>query len=145
MDIHQQQFNSNDTTTNLSIFNNKYNNKLMIQRHHHSVTSLKGDDAITTTDEDDKYGSSDDESYNKDDDLPSSYYNDNLSRVVNVTNLNLREYGPPRCDTYNVHSMITAMNLIQQQELVTVWSLTKKRIWLQMYIFQKCTFSDKIL
>ena len=88
----------------------------MIQRHHCSAASLEDHVTITTTDEDNIYESSDDES-------SSSDYGNDLSGVVNMTYVNLREDTSPRCDACLIHSMIIAVNSIQQQKMGIVQSL----------------------
>ena len=116
----------------------------MTQKHHDLIASLENDVAITLNSEDNVHDSSDDESYNIDSDSSSSDDDDDdLSGVVNISNVNLRKYGPPKSAVYNVHNMITAVKIIQQQELGIVRSLTEKKV--QSSIFQKYAFSDKTL
>jgi len=124
--IQPQEFNCNDKPNDFSIHNNNCN-KSRIQRHHCSVVSLEAEVPITTNDENDTVDSSDDESYNNEEDSSSSDGDDDLIGTVNVSNVNLREYGPPRCAAYNVDNMITAVKIIQQQELGTVRSLMEKK------------------
>ena len=123
--IPPQEFDCNDKPNDFSIHNNNCN-KPRIQRHHSSVVTLEAE-GLTTNHENDTDDSSDDESYNNLDDSSSSDDDDNLIGTVNISNINLREYGPPRCAAYNVDNMITAVKIIQQQELGTVRSLMEKK------------------
>ena len=68
----------------------------MTQKHHDSIVSLESDVDITLNSEDNMHDSSDDESYNIDSDSSSSDNYDDLSGVVNISNVNLCEYEPPK-------------------------------------------------